>query len=259
MKKNIILSIAIALTSFLWFGCTPETLTSHGVASSIDSSQLSISYVQSSSSPYKWVFTATTPVTGEVQFNFGNGSTGYNATNTDTAFYPIAGTYNVTLSFFSNGGMTTKHTTITTTKTDWAYFSSQDFTWLTGGINNLQGKNWVMDSLSAKGDLGVGANLADPNGYWVDSPLGKHGTTMYQDVLNFNLTGLACTFINHGVSYVNNGCTVEPGFSNATSLLGDDLVDYAPGPGTFMLTHWRGNMVAIDFKHQYAYFPNVFC
>lgn len=182
---------------------------------------------------FKFVFTNTSAVTGIASWDLGNGSKSAAAEAIGT--YPLSGTYTVTMTLVTRGGVTSKSKTLTTTKTDYSVFTDPKFIFLSGGVNVPGGKTWALDSL-AQGHLGVGPAGTNGLSWWSASPLAKQGVkVMYDDLINFKVTGFSATYINHGKSYVKDFRRTDPAYSNATINDVDYVVEFVPAPGTWFI------------------------
>lgn len=159
-------------------------------------------------------------------WDFGNGST---ATGTNvTSSYPLAGTYTVTVTVFTQGGSASSTQDIVIAQDDPSLLNSPLFAFLTGGDQGPGFKTWVIDSNSAA-HFGVGpdpiGNAGNFPEYYAAGPNDKAGVGMYDDRYTFTLNGFGFDMITQGSAYVHNELAGDfPGsFENA--------VDYtAPYP-----------------------------
>jgi hypothetical protein len=223
--------IVTCLTLLMFFqACDPTQLKKEDLGSVPSADAISIT-VSPGKDKFRYVVTASSPVSGISKWDYGNGSTG---TDKDTAYFPVAGTYTITLTFYARGGSVSKTEQITTTETDWSYFNRPDIIALSGGTASPNGKTWVPDSLSS-GHIGVGEHGTNGLGWWAAPALGKKGVNMYDDKINFTLTGFACTYTNNGKSYVKTFQASNSSYSNPVSQDGDVIVDFTPAPGVWSL------------------------
>jgi hypothetical protein len=151
-------------------------------------------------------FTFTASPKGVIGYwNLGNGVTvsGCSAT---TGEYPFPGNYTVKLTAYGSGGQTNDVSVVLPiTQSNYGLLTDSVYTWLTGGINNANGKSWVVDSL-LKGHLMKNPQKSSPD--WQALPAGyanrgnnKYGGGMYDDFVTFKLTdtdGPAFAYTNHG-------------------------------------------------------------
>ena len=109
-----------------------------------------------------------------------------------------------------------------------------------GGVSAINGKTWALDSL-AQGHLGVGAAGGPGLEWWSAAPLAKQGVkVLYDDLINFNITGFAATYTNHGKSYVKDFRKDDPAYSNPVQNDTDYEVTFTPAPGTWMVEESGG-------------------
>lgn len=124
--------------------------------------------------------------------------------------YPFPGNYTVTLKAFGQGGQTNPVTIVLPiTKSNYDLLNDPIYAKLTGGINNDEGKTWVVDSLLA-GHLVKNPQNNGGNGDWSAQIAGylnrannKTGGGMYDDEATFKLTdkgGAEFVYVNHGSS-----------------------------------------------------------
>jgi PKD repeat protein len=188
----------------------------------------------------------------QVSWDLGNGETPTG--EKITAYYPLQNSYKVKMTVKTNMGSTTIEKTITTTKTDYSIFTDPTMIALSGGIEALNGKSWVLD-MSTRGFIGVGPS-DNPAGtgmeWWAASPGDKSGTGLVDDEINFKLNGFAVTYNNNGVSYVKGyrkDDAALAGFYKNPRLNQDDYdVDYAtPATGTWsMIKKADGNYLKLS-------------
>jgi PKD repeat protein len=202
---------------------------------------------------FKFVFTNTSAVTGIASWDLGNGSKSAAAAAIGT--YPLSGTYTVTMTLVTRGGVASKSKTLTTTKTDYSIFNDPVTIALSGGINEVNGKTWAMDSL-AKGHMSVGPAGTDGTLWWVANPLEKSAAiVLYDDRITFKTDGLKVIYVNHGKSFVKGGRRTDPAYSNPVSTTGDWAVDYpSPQPGTWSIEK-RGTKTILKLGGPTPIFP----
>ena len=183
------------------------------------------------------VLNNTSSVDGLVNWDFGNGGS---AKGDDAiAYYPTPDNYTITLTISTNGGSNSITKTFTQTETDYAIFQDPKFILLSGGVDDLDGKTWVVDSLS-QGHLGVGPPGGDGLAWWSAGPLAKTGVELYDDKLTFKIVGFEVVYQNNGKSYIKDYRADDPNYSNIVDP-GDDLIaDYTPQPGTWFMEEVEG-------------------
>lgn len=180
-------------------------------------------------------------------WNLGNGVTAEGVSSVKGEF-PFPGNYTVTLEAFGQGGKTNSVSVVLpVTKSNFGLLEDPIYEMLTGGINNAEGKTWVVDSLLA------GHLIKNPqkggNGDWAARPAGylnrannKTGGGMYDDEIIFKLTdtdGPAFIYNNNGNSCAmsNNVSSGNPGAgSGIYALLVADPAWRATGARTISST-----------------------
>lgn len=150
----------------------------------------------------------TTPADVIGFWNLGNGVVADGVSSVKGEF-PFPGNYTITLKAFSQGGQTNSVSIVLpVTKSNYDLLSDPIYEKLTGGINNENGKTWVVDSLLP------GHLIKNPqkggNGDWAAAIAGhlnrannKTGGGMYDDEITLKLTdqeGPAFIYNNHGSS-----------------------------------------------------------
>src|SRR5690606_26606283 len=133
-----------------------------------------------------------------VTFDLGNGS----KINKESgvAYYPLPDDYTITMTIKTNNGSSSISKTHTTTETDYSLFDDPMMIALSGGVDALEGKTWVLDSLS-QGHLGVGPAGSEGLEWWSAAPLNKSGFQIYDDRLTFKMVGFEAIYENNGKSY----------------------------------------------------------
>ena len=161
----------------------------------------------------------------QVTFDFGNGSKATGKSG--SAYYPLPDDYTITMTIKTNSGSTSISKVHTTTETDYSIFTDPLFIAISGGVDALDGKTWVIDSLTA-GHLGVGQpDLYEPN-WWSAPVLGKAGHFIYDDEFTFNLNGFTYDYNSHGATHVNgDGGAADRGIAIGyyTNIIWEDAFD----------------------------------
>jgi PKD repeat protein len=119
-----------------------------------------------------------------------------------TGFFPLAGTYTVTLTIYSKGGSATFNKEIIIERTDPTLLNRPVFNLLTGGLNALNGKTWVIDSARA-GHLGVGPIEGTFPEFYQARANEKVGSGMYNTRYTFKLDGFKYDWNTNGLIYLN--------------------------------------------------------
>jgi hypothetical protein len=185
------------------------------------------------SDEFNFVITNTSAVTGIASWDFGNGTRGSGKSN--VVRYPLPGDYNIKLTLVTRGGTATINKTLTQTETDYSIFTDPKFIFLCGGIDAIDGKTWVLDSM-AQGHLGVGPAGGPGLEWWSAAPLAKQAVkVLYDDRINFKIDGFATTYLNNGKSYVKDFRISDPAYSNPIQNDTDYEVTFTPEPGTWFI------------------------
>lgn len=172
------------------------------------------------------------------KWDLGNGQSAVG--DTVYAGYAFAGTYTVKMTYYDGAREVTVSRDIKITQDNMALVSDPVYDFLTGGLAALNGKTWMLDSLTT-GHV----RLIRRQGGLSDDRKAPHfydNTGMYDDRITFKLLGAECTYENHGQSYSHGG-TIDgvPNFrinqlkemgtvtGFASSPKGDFVVNYTPG------------------------------
>ncbi len=234
MKKNKYFRNIAGLFTLLavMVGCEPQMESKPDIGLAPTTDQLDFT-ITPGTTDFKFLIKNTSTIVGIPSWNLGNGSK-----STDVqpvANYPLPGEYTVTLTLVTKGGTATKTKKITQTKTDYSIFTDPKFVNLSGGINAVNGKTWVMDSL-ARGHMGVGPAGTVGTEWWQADPLAKKAVkVLYDDKINFKVTGFVATYTNHGVSYVKDFRRTDPAYTNPVLNDADYMVNFTPVPGTWFI------------------------
>ena len=172
------------------------------------------------SNPNVVVFTAKNPNV-ECSWDFGNGTTG--SGTVDTAEYPFAGNFTVTLSIFNSQGDASSSQSIEIISNDISLFDNPLHLLLTGGINGPGFRTWHIDS-ACDYHFGVGPPEGSTPDWWHASSNEKPGVGLYDDRITFNLVGYGYNLLTNGEIYVHN--TIGSTFPNAYENLYDWTAPY---------------------------------
>ena len=167
------------------------------------------------SNPNVVVFTANNPNV-ECSWDFGNGTSG--SGTVDTAEYPFAGNFTVTLSIFNSEGDASSSQPITIDSNDISLFDNPLHLFLTGGINGPGYRTWHIDS-ACDYHFGVGPPEGYTPDWWHATANSKPGVGLYDDRFTFHLVGFRYDLETNGSIYVHN--TLGPNFPGAFENLYD--------------------------------------
>ena len=159
-----------------------------------------------------------------LKWDLGNGSSAEGATA--TGIYPLAGEYEVTLTAYTKAGSAENTITITIDETDPTLLDVPAYNLLTGGVDALEGKTWVIDNENP-GHMGVGPNDGGPDSrspvYWEAPPNDKAGEGLYDDEMTFKLLDFQFDYNTNGDVFVNGNHAGDFGGDPAA---GDQTVPY---------------------------------
>lgn len=197
--KNILTSTIFIVLAFSCLRCTMDNRPV------MDTPITDIKIIiKQGSQPNTFTFTAS-PKGVIGYWDLGNGVTATGCSST-SGEYPFPGNYTIKLTAYGSGGRTNDLSVVLPiTRSNYGLLTDSVYTYLTGGINNPDGRSWVVDSL-LKGHLVKNPQKGSPD--WQALPAGyanrannKFGAGMYDDVATFKLTdtdGPAFIYQNHG-------------------------------------------------------------
>lgn len=130
-------------------------------------------------------------------WDFNNGAT--SSLLQDTAYFPSAGTYNVTLTVSARGGTATNTQVVTISSSDASSCNDDNLIFLTGGCTDTDGKTWNLST--AAGAVIVGPSPGSDQ--WYSSPVNGLDPDQADDVYHFFAD-------DNEYDYINNGMTIYP-------------------------------------------------
>jgi hypothetical protein len=134
----------------------------------------------------------TSPSNGFIKrWSFGNGGTSVG--DQVEGRYPFKGTYEVTLVAYTAGGSTTTTQTITIANDDLTLVDIDEYKFLSGGLDAVEGKTWIVDR-EVKGHLGVGPSAGTWPEWYEAGPNEKADRGLYDDEFTFQLAGSKFTY-----------------------------------------------------------------
>jgi hypothetical protein len=220
--KKIRYILIMAVSALMLVSCEPAVLPTPDIGPAPTAADLEIT-ITPGVDAFHFVIENTSKVTGMPAWDLGNGTTANGAKV--VVYYPLPNTYVISMTLYTKGGNAKITKEIVTTETDWAYFSSPLIALITGGPEAVNGKTWVMDSLTPA-HIGVGPNLDNSFQWWAAGVKEKPGTGLYDDELNFKLMQFQVTYDNKGISYVKDFRKGDSNYANARTKSGDWMVDY---------------------------------
>lgn len=229
---------ALLFIAILWISCDPMEVDKPSLSAAPAGSEVNFT-IEAGSDDFHFIIKNTSTATGIPNWNLGNGSKA--SGHEITAYYPLPGTYTVSLTLYAEGGSMTVTQDIEQTKTDYSLFNDEKFIALSGGVDAINGKTWVLDSLN-KGHIGVGPVDASEPIWWAAAPLVKTEVGMYDDEINFNLNDFVVTYKNNGYSYVKSFQKDNPAYVNPVLAKDDYMVEYVtPVTGTWNIVEKEGS------------------
>jgi len=262
MKNKIYSKLAGLLAIIVLFSCEPymDENPEAGLVLPPDASEMDFS-ITPGNDDFSYNVQLTSPsITGiySVTFNLGNGTTVKK--ESVEAYYPLPDTYTITMTITTNGGSTSITKTHTTTETDYSIFTDETFVALTGGIDDADGKTWVVDAES-QGHFGVGPTDGNGLEWWSAPPFAKDQSGAYDDELTFKLDGFAVTMENNGVSFVKGYMKDDPNLAsvylNPRQVQDDWDVDYqTPVSGTWNISE-RDGKTYLSINSETPIFPGL--
>ncbi len=237
MKNIFKTGFLFAMAVLLFSACDPQEFDKSSLDMTIAPSAENISFtVTPGTDDFHFTLTNDTPFEGiySVVWTLGNGTVLKG--NEVTAYYPLPGVYDLTLSIVStNGESISKIMEFEQTETDYSFLDSPTINALTGGASNVDGITWVVDSLEA-GHFGIGPVDGVGTEWWAAQPLQKTGSGAYDDEFTFKLVEFVLEFNNNGDSYVKDFQKDNVNYSNPVEVDGTDCrVNYTTATATWSL------------------------
>ena len=218
MNRYLSYIAALLLLTFTFSSCEEEE-GSLGPAPT--SEQIQFTMQPDATNPNIVHFKANAPGFKAV-WDLGNGET---ATGTQVSgAYPLKGEYTVTLTMYTSGGAASNSKKVTIAKTNALMLDREDYNFLTGGANVLQGKTWVVDK-EGIGHMGVGPSGGSTPEWWQAPKNDKAGLGLYDDEMTFKLDGFSFVYKNNGDTFVNGA---HAGTLGGDPAKGDQKVSYQP-------------------------------
>ena len=179
MKRYLSYIVTLLLLSFTFSGCEEEE-GSLGPAPT--SEEIQFTTQADADNPNIIYFKADAPGFKAV-WDLGNGET---ATGMQvTGSYPLKGEYTVTLTMYTSGGAASNSKKVTIANTNPLMLDRDDYNFLTGGANALEGKTWVFDPV---GSMNFGGPPEAPSSWW-NQKLDAQNDCMKDDKYTFKLIG----------------------------------------------------------------------
>ncbi|WP_430810438.1 PKD domain-containing protein [Carboxylicivirga sp. 1411-1] len=243
MKMKIISGISFLMAALLLISCDPNEFDKSGLGlnSAPSDDSMAFTITPKADDPFRFILTNTTPTEGTVLITWKLGNGTVLQGQQVEAYYPLPGTYDLTLTITANNGQSAaKVEQVTQTETDYSFLDSPVLNFLSGGSDAVDGKTWVVDSLY-RGHFGIGPAGGDWPEWWAANPLQKTGSGAYDDEFTFKLVEFVFDYKNNGDSYVKDYQKDLPYYSNPVEVDGVDCrVNYTPRPATWTVTERDG-------------------
>ena len=252
LKTGVILTMA----SLLLWSCEPQEFDERELGKAPQEDEVGFTITQDSKDEFKYIFEDTSSVEGVIAWNIAG------TKKTDdtlvTQRFPLPGEHEIKLTLATQGGSVSTMKVLETEETDYEFLESEELKLISGGVDALDGKTWVLDSLSA-GHLGVGPLGTVGLEWWSAGPLAKQGTgVLYDDRMTFKLVGFDFIYENHGESYVKDYRSDDPAYSNPEQRDVDYKVDFDPPEASWSLEEGENGTWYLSLSADAPIFPIFF-
>jgi hypothetical protein len=205
--------LLVLAVGFFMSSCTDST-TGGELGSAPTSEDVTFTSEPDSENPNIIHFTNTSD-SFRALWDFGNGATAEG--DEVTGEFPSQGEYTVSLTIFTESGHAKDSSIVTIAETNYAMLDDPNLNNLTGGIDDVDGKTWVVDSTQLA-HMGVGPTTSKSPDWWQAGPKAKSGTGLYTDEYTFKLDGFSFDMETNGYVFINgnnasdfNGAVDAPG------------------------------------------------
>lgn len=190
-------------------------------------------------------FTNTSPDGFKAIWDFGNGRS---ATGDEVSSpYPVLGDYEVKLTLLTEGGAAVNTQIVNIAQTNPLMLDIPSYNMLTGGIDAVNGKTWVVDRETA-GHLGVGPNGGTWPEWYSAGPNEKVDRNLYDDKMTFKLDGFKYEHVVNDYFYANGGYSSLPGAIQEPGG-GDYFVPWTPQASTWTLSDNEDGTYALSVSN----------
>lgn len=255
MKLFKYISRTAIVTSVLLLACSPQEDPKPSIGDSPKSEDITFTFAPDAENPNIIHFTNTSGGFKAV-WDFGTGASATG--DVVTGQYPVEGDYTVKLTVYSKAGSAHNTKVVSIAETNFAMLNIPSYNLLTGGIDAVDGKTWIIDKESSK-HLGVGPGPCCPNDdqnnpiWYAAAPNEKEGRNFYDDEMTFKLNGFNYSHNVGDYFYANGGYGSLPGAIQEPGG-GDFFVPHTPpassawsltdnGDGTYNLTLSNGEFI----------------
>ncbi|MFC6997460.1 PKD domain-containing protein [Rufibacter roseus] len=206
MRKYISFLTLLLLASFAWTACEVEDPELGPMPTS---DLVTFTHTYDATNPNLVRFTSTAPGF-KFLWDFGNGTTAEG--KEVTGAYPLAGDYTVKLTIYTKDGSASNTQTINIAQTNPTMLDREDYNFLTGGADQLEGKTWVLDPV---GPMNFGGEVAAGGNNWWSQTLDQQNPCMQDDEYTFSLSGFKFENKSKGAMWgidngVENVCVPQP-------------------------------------------------
>lgn len=229
MKKILYTILWIATLQVIMFACKEDDPQLAAPPSNTD---VTFTFEYDDENPNIVHFTNTSPIGFRAIWDFGNGLTAVG--DNPVAPYPVQGDYEVKLTLLTAGGIAANSQTVNIANTNPLMLDIPSYNKLTGGINAVNGKTWIVDK-EIQAHLGVGPNGGTTPEWYRAAPNEKDGKNFYDDKMTFKLDGFAYEHVVNDYFYANAGYGSLPGAIQESGG-GDFFVPWTPQASTWTLT-----------------------
>lgn len=227
----------LALLAAWMVACKPEEDASPGIGVAPTASDVTFTVTPDAANP-NIIHLKNTSKGFILKWKLGNGAVAEG--NEVTATYPLKGDYLIELTINTKGGSASATKVISIANTDFSLLQTPDNINLTGGIDAVAGKTWVIDSTNF-GHMGVGPSAGTFPEWWQAPPLDKANQGLYNDRYTFKLQDFVFDWNTQGDAFANSA---HAGDIGGTSGTGDQRVAPFNSPGNLtwgLTTDGSGN------------------
>lgn len=203
--------IVPVLLLFGLVACEPQISSDPSLDPAPTSESVTFESTPDAENPNVINFTNTSEGSFRAVWDLGNGQTAEG--DEVIGEYPLKGEYTITLTIFTPSGQAMNTGTIDILETNPTMLDDPNLNILTGGVDNVDGKTWVIDSTQA-GHMGVGPTSSYWPEYWAAPPEAKTGSGIYNDRYTFTLDGFSFDMETNGDVFLNASYGDE--FDNTT-------------------------------------------
>ncbi len=234
---HLVSCLAMVLMTCFFVACTPDDMEEE-LGPVPTSDIVTFSATPSDDNANIINFQNQTPGVIKALWDLGNGTTteGTNVSGT----YALAGDYTVKLTVFTKSGYTSNTQTIHIDNTDETLLNREDYNFLTGGADSLNGKTWVFAPV---GPMNFGGPPEAPSSWWSQA-LAAQNDCMKDDKYVFKLQGFGFENKSGGSMWgiadgQENVCVPQTPAANSTWTLYE-------ADGKTMLSVSNGETIAWD-------------